>query len=316
MRQPRKLLALAVALTSLTALAGGSSGSLTSYGLPNPSLQPNDITVAPNGNVWFTELADTWGRIGRLDTQGKLTEFATPEYPDQLTVGSDGNIYFTMPAQPSTIGRITPAGVITVFTPPNDGGYHSFPADITSGPDGNLWFTMGDKIFKMTTSGEFTSYTVTSSIYPDNMGITAGPDGALWFAEHNGNKIGRIDVNGNITEFGPVDQPHTIGAGPDGNVWFAMPASSTIGRITPTGTITLFPLANSPQPWNPVAGPDGNIWFTEYYGTRQLAKISPDGVVTQVQTVLGASGLARGVGNTLWITQPTEHKISKFTLAP
>jgi streptogramin lyase len=94
----------------------------------------------------------------------------------------------------------------------------------------------------MTTSGVFTAYAVTSSIYPNILGITVGPDGALWFAEHQGNKIGRIDVAGNITEFGPVNEPHTIGAGPDGNLWFTMPASHTIGRITPMGTITLFRL--------------------------------------------------------------------------
>src|SRR5690242_14567046 len=123
MRHPGKLLALAAALTSLTALASGGSA----------------------GNVWFTESADLVRRIGRLDTKGKLTEFPTPSNPDQLVVGSDGNIWFTMPSQPSSIGRLTPAGVVTEFTPPNDGGYQSFPGDITSGPDGNLWFTMGSK---------------------------------------------------------------------------------------------------------------------------------------------------------------------------
>jgi virginiamycin B lyase len=315
MRHLGKLLTVALVLTSLTALAsGGSAGSLSTYGLPNPTCQPNDITVAPDGNVWFTESSDGVRRIGRLDTKGKITDFLMPSAPDQIVVGSDGNIWFTMPSQPSTIGRLTPAGVFTEFTPPNDGGYQSFPGDITSGPDGNLWFTMGSKIFKMTTSGAMTEYVVTSSIYPNLLGITVGPDGALWFAEHQGNKIGRIDVNGNITEFGPVDQPHTIGAGPDGNLWFTMPASHTIGRITPTGTITLFPLSGSPQPWNPVAGPDGNIWFTEYLASK-LAKITPDGVVTEVQTVLSAWGLARGVGNTLWVTHLNEGKVSKFTLA-
>jgi virginiamycin B lyase len=215
----------------------------------------------------------------------------------------------------STIGRLTPAGVFTEFTPLSDGGYQSFPRDITSGPDGNLWFTMGGMIFKMTTSGEMTKYVVTSSIYPDLQGITVGPDGALWFAEYQGNKIGRIDVNGNITEFGPVDQPMNIGAGPDGNLWFTCPASHTIGRMTLSGAITLFPLSGFPQPWNPVAGPDGNIWFTEYLAGK-LAKITPAGVVTQVQTVPSAWGLARGVGNTLWVTHLDEGKVSKFTLAP
>ena len=311
MRQPVKLLALAVALTSFTALAGGSSGSISTYGLPNPTCQPNDITVAPDGNVWFTESSDGVRRIGRLDTKGKLTEFVMPAIPDQITVGSDGNIWFTMA---ESIGRLTPAGVLTVFTPTNEYGLTGFPRDITSGPDGNLWFTIGSYIVKMTTSGDMTWYLLSSSSDPNPLGIAVGPDGAIWFAESHGNKIGRIDLAGNITEFGPVDQPYNLGAGPDGNVWFTMPASHTIGRITPTGTITLFPLAGSPQPWNPVAGPDGNVWFTEYLA-GQLAKITPDGVVTQVQSVPTAMGLARGVGNTFWITQVDLGKISKYTMA-
>ncbi|GMT98504.1 virginiamycin B lyase [Corallococcus caeni] len=317
MRQPGRLLALALALASLTALAGGTSyGSLSTYGLPSPTSQPLDIVVAPDGNVWFTESSDSWRKVARRDTQGKLTEFPVPEAPSHITVGSDNNIWFTMN---TSIGRLTPAGALTVFTPVNQYGLTSFPRDIASGPDGNLWFTMGSYVIKMTTAGAMTWYLVSNPYPPNLQGITAGPDGAMWFADYENNMIGRIDMNGNITQFGPVfvtyDGPANVGAGPDGNVWFTCPFSSTIGRITPTGIITLFPLGGSLGPENLRAGPDGNLWFTEYLGNK-LSRMTPDGVVTDVVTVNGADGLARGVGNTLWVTHRDEGKISKFTLAP
>jgi virginiamycin B lyase len=80
-------------------------------------------------------------------------------------------------------------------------------------------------------------------------GITVGPDGALWFGEFQANKIGRIDVSGNITEFGPTaGGAFQITAGPDGNLWFTEPFMNLIGRITSAGVITEFPLASPSNP--------------------------------------------------------------------
>lgn len=51
-------------------------------------------------------------------------------------------------------------------------------------------------------------------------GITAGADNAIWFIEHNGNRIGRITVTGEVKEF-PVPVPEAglsvIASGPEGS---------------------------------------------------------------------------------------------------
>jgi streptogramin lyase len=128
------------------------------------------------------------------------------------------------------------------------------------------------------------------------MSIVAGPDGALWFTaigSTGGNGIGRITVNGVLTNYG-VDaglsvslggtNPQGIAAGPDGNVWFVSSATvngqavSAIGRIT-TGTspsITQFTLPSKDAAGNAVvnpdaitAGPDGNLWFGAGQGGAQ-----------------------------------------------
>ncbi|MGD1092164.1 MAG: hypothetical protein ABSB35_09245 [Bryobacteraceae bacterium] len=81
--------------------------------------------------------------------------------------------------------------------------------------------------------------------------ITVGPDGALWFGE--GYRIGRIAVNGTITEYStPGTNPGILGivTGPDGALWFTDQNNNWIGRLLPTGGvpgISLYPLptANS-----------------------------------------------------------------------
>jgi hypothetical protein len=63
---------------------------------------------------------------------------------ERLTTGPDGNLWFVGGGGgPSgfteVVGRITPAGKITLYHPPGNPGM-AFDG-ITAGPDGNVWFT-------------------------------------------------------------------------------------------------------------------------------------------------------------------------------
>src|SRR5262249_26118808 len=114
---------------------------------------PERITSGPDGNLWFTE---SGGSIGKITTQGVVTEYPVPtsgSLPWGITSGPDGALWFTEFGA-STIGRITVDGTITEFTVPTS---FSSPADITAGPDGNLWFSEwgGDKIGRVSVAGSF-----------------------------------------------------------------------------------------------------------------------------------------------------------------
>ena len=74
-------------------------------------------------------------------------------------------------------------------------------------------------------------------------GITAGPDGALWFTNVGNNVIGRISVQGTMTQFSGlgIEISDGITTGPDGALWFTVAQSSAaIGRLTTSGGATIF----------------------------------------------------------------------------
>ncbi|MEP6767101.1 MAG: hypothetical protein ABJC61_00430 [Acidobacteriota bacterium] len=125
-----------------------------------------------------------------------FTEFSIPSsgvpHPPRITVGPDGNLWFTVQTELSLpfIGRLTPAGAVTAFGLPT---HPSGPALITAGPDGNLWFTESfdnpaNRIGRITTSGDITEFPIPTR-NSEAVGIAAGPDGALWFTERSRNKI-------------------------------------------------------------------------------------------------------------------------------
>jgi streptogramin lyase len=282
-----------------------------------PGDQPWSLTAGPDGNLWYT----TGEVIGRLTLDGTVTTFPMPNHgnpdgpaawptdlgvhtrPDvpgwcgsssesaRITAGPDGNLWFTMCSR-GTIGRITPAGVMTEF--PLAASY-SAPIDITAGPDGNLWFADEAQraVGRLTPDGVVTRFPVpvVSGGFPSLRAITAGPDDNLWLTYKIGPSILRITPFGKVTEFSlypntAIDSPMGITPGPDGNLWFT--AASTIGRITPCGVITGFALPADWYQWpdNIIAGPDGQLWFVNGYvgGAEWISRMSLTGQFARFPT--------------------------------
>jgi streptogramin lyase len=203
-----------------------ASGLITEFPAAGSGL--GDIVSGPDGNLWFA----SGGRIWRITTAGVVAEVGNVPSPVGITLGPDGNLWFTL-FFGGEIGRITPTGTVTQFSPAADGA----PWGITAGPDGNLWFTDdgANSIGRMTPLGELNGNFAlpTDKSFPN--GIAPGPDGNLWFTEGASNRIGRITPTGDITEFfvpSAGSSPSGITAGPDGNIWFTESAGNRIGRLT------------------------------------------------------------------------------------
>ncbi len=106
--------------------------------------------------------------------------------------------------------------------------------------------------------------------------------------------------------------PIGITTGPDGNMWFTE-VLYNVGRITATGVVTEFPIFPGPLDCSTslppgclgrgiVAGPDGNVWFVSESSTPSMARISPVGVVTGINSIPGRQlrSIAVGSDGNLW----------------
>ncbi len=284
-----------------------TAGVKTEFTLPAGS-GPLDILQAADGNLYFTErFTDRIGRLNPLAGSNAAiqasfsdtftTAITAGSGPTSITVGSDGNLWFTE-FNTDSVARLTLAtGAVSEFLVPGAG---SGPAGITNGPDGALWFTEAGsgEIGRITTAGLVTNEFPLPTATSDPEGITLGPDGALWFTETGSDRIGRISNAGffSLTEFplplGAV--PSGITRGPDGALWFAEGGLDRIGRITTAGVVTETGtgITAGAQPQGITLGPDNNIWFTENLGNRigRLFVLVPSSVPVSATAVTRFSG--------------------------
>lgn len=274
-----------------TLSAGNAIGSmkpdgsdLKIYPLPHPDSSPRIIAMGSDGNIWFSE--HLGNRIGKITPAGVISEYDIPtpnSQPRAIALSADGNIWFGMFAA-GKIGRITPEGVITEFQIPTP---NAGPRALAAGADGNVWFSefYAGKIGRITPDGKITEFDLPRK----NAGpgdITAGADGALWFLElagsmdnfqTDGNKVARITVTGDITEFDiPSEGPSAINlaVGPDNNIWFTKGGS--LWRVTPNGEMKEFPVTQPARTVGVSAGSDrqppeklvNRLWYTEPQGNK------------------------------------------------
>jgi streptogramin lyase len=296
-----------------------------------------DITTGTDGNLWFSGTFDGAPGIGRMTPTGDVTTFPASAAAalSAITAGPDGNIWFSA-SNGGTVGRVTPAGVITDFTVPPSGLFGGsggpFPS-IAAGSDGNVWFTdqAGGRIGKVTPDGDMTFYT--GSLRIDQLGvdvstqpaaIQTGPDGNLWFTDGASafaaeRGINRITPDGVITQRGAFRQAPALSdvtPGPDGNIWYT---ASGIGRISPTGRIKEFPLdvADSGDlPYAITSGPDGNLWFTQPLHDR-IGRITPSGTITWFSSGITAGShpwaITAGPDGNLWFTEHGNDRLGRIT---
>ena len=62
-------------------------------------------------------------------------------------------------------------------------------------------------------------------------------------------------------------------------------------------------------------GPDGNLWFTEF-GDNRVARITPDGVITESPVVKGSgpTGISAGPHSTIWFLGYASNKVYRINM--
>jgi virginiamycin B lyase len=252
---------------------------LQEFPLPHTGSQPRIIALGGDGNLWFSEHLGS--RISRLTPDGQYTGFDLPtpdSQPRAIALSADGNIWAGQFAA-ARVARVTPQGQITEFpTPTPDSG----PRALAAGPDGNVWFSeyRANRIARITPDGHITEF----ELPRPNSGpgdITAGTDGAMWFVElsggmdglrTDGNRVGRITMDGQITEYAmPAsnESPVNIALGPDHRLWYTR--GHTLGRVNADGSIDEFPMGENVRAVGLSAGADRQpprrldtrLWFAD-----------------------------------------------------
>jgi len=122
-------------------------GAETVFALPMATFNSvSDITVGPDGALWF---AGNSGKVGRITTAGVVSEVDLPDVPP-----------------PSTAPPGTAASPVT-------------PEAITTGPDGNLWFTTDvGQVDRMSTSGAVAGFPVDGLSGGPSRRARTGPSGS------------------------------------------------------------------------------------------------------------------------------------------
>jgi hypothetical protein len=135
-----------------------------------------------------------------------VTMFSLSDYPNDLTVGPDGNLWVGCDG---AIDRMTTGGVVTSFPIASGDG----AVNITTGSDGALWFdTYGSNAMgRVTTSGSVIEFN------PPGLGqydfvndLTSGPGNKIWYAIDSGT-ISSFDPH-NALLAGGTDATATAGS--------------------------------------------------------------------------------------------------------
>lgn len=261
---------------------------------------PNDLTVGPEGNLWFTEgtalpAGSESSGIGRLTAAGQLTQFPTPVQPnlpytlheqvEQIIAGPENDLWFIADGfGGNVLSRITPEGALSQFPAQQVlNGRHELeskgdevPRALAKAANGNLW--MGE-YFEAGTIGLVEPGGVVRQFHVGESGpvsprdpMVGTPDGGVWFVEQRGftqvGPEGAVLSHINVRE--GVGRSFTGSVATTGNdvLWVTeQEAGEVLKRVTSTGEFgELVFCSSSETPEGMAVGPEGDLWFAARTG--------------------------------------------------
>lgn len=191
-------------------------GKVSHFPLKTRNALPIYIALGPDGNMWGTEL--TGNKIFRIKPSGEISEFPIPtpnSRPIAIVPGPDGaSMWFSQEAG-RKIARINMNGEITEYPVPLMGD-KPLLAGIAFDHDGNAWTQMYapppnasneydhlvkiDRAIANAPAGDLSKVGVTFYRTPSRNTIMhriiQASDGNMWFTELNGDRIGKLLMEG------------------------------------------------------------------------------------------------------------------------
>jgi streptogramin lyase len=285
-----------------TELETGSIGQVnpTTHAITeHPIGYTNHFGIAADlaGNLWVANPASTLTEYDPTTQSTTLVLIPSGFIPQSVTLGPDGNIWFTDKApgpvssypEPGNVGEVNPTTHAVQESPVN-----FIPNGIAPGPDGNLWFTSQS-------SGVVASINPTSHViatYPlasgaPTTGIASGPGNVVSFGQST--MVGAMDTTTHVVQYAfPTGNHFPAGftTGPGGNPWFINTTFGATGNAI--GEVLAVPSVATTTTLSAVPNPS-------YLGagvTITATVTSASGAIVDVAYVtIIENGLVAGFGN-------------------
>lgn len=212
------------------------TGDVQTFSPPTPNSEPYGIDVAPDGEVWITQMDIP--AIGRfVPSTEQWTEYPLPDPGDVAeNVAVDdasGDVWITE-GQAGKLARLDPdTGVITDVRVPGS-VLHSLDVDAA----GRVWFSdignnaigaFDPSIPRLRSFPIPTPSSTPHGVLVDSRGLF------IWFTELNANRVSVLDpVRNRFLELRvptPGSKPYFVAQQPDGEIWFSEGEAPNLGRL-------------------------------------------------------------------------------------
>ena len=270
---------------------------ITEYDLPRKKIQPHDVILDAEGQVWFTHFAEQF--LGRFDPKTlKISEYPLPVLKEGYPIGTldletdtSGKLWISMMYQ-GGVARFDPkTEKFETWAVPKewqtDATQQAFLTPVSSQVDGKVWVKNSDRAQilrldpatgKWENLGSFkdpeTGKTITS------YGIPADAENNLYLLDFSSSDVGRLDAKtGALTIFkGAIanSRPRRGRFDGENRLWFAEYGGNAIGMLdTKAGKVQEWVLPTPwSQPYDAVTDKTGEAWTGSMLSDR-VSRLDP-----------------------------------------
>jgi streptogramin lyase len=256
---------------------------VTEYDLPNPLIQPHDVVLDREGNVWYSDFGQMF--LGKMDSKtGKVTQYpipvVKPGWPEgtlDLELDTDDNPWIGVMYQSAIAKFDRKTEKFQMWTTPKewdtDGGQLGHLAIDGTPTDNKVWIknSDGSNIYrldlisnKMENLGNFKDPQTGKRIGP--YGIHSDVQNNVYLLDFSAGNIVKIDAKTEKTTVyrtpTPDSRPRRGRVDHEGRLWFAEYQGNAIGMFDPkTEHITEWKVPTTwSAPYDAVADRNGEAW--------------------------------------------------------
>jgi streptogramin lyase len=256
---------------------------VTEYDLPNPLIQPHDVVLDREGNVWYSDFGQMF--LGKMDSKtGKVTQYpipvVKPGWPEgtlDLELDTDDNPWIGVMYQSAIAKFDRKTEKFQMWTTPKewdtDGGQLGHLAIDGTPTDNKVWIknSDGSNIYrldlisnKMENLGNFKDPQTGKRIGP--YGIHSDAQNNVYLLDFSAGNIVKIDAKTEKTTVyrtpTPDSRPRRGRVDHEGRLWFAEYQGNAIGMFDPkTEHITEWKVPTTwSAPYDAVADRNGEAW--------------------------------------------------------